>query len=325
MLIAMETPPKSNALDEASPSKLLTPGNSPATVSTAASPMKVYAGLPDYEYPSPVSVRNTFLNVEIGRPPSIDEFYQERGLRSAPGSAFGIPPGLDSGITGSQVTDEDDFVPRKENMQDNSPKATTASSQPGSTIAVTQWPRTMSGDGLEEFISLGLGVVDISGQAPSLKEMPPPPPAERAPQFVVPESVPPLPTGSRDKDAADLPVPVKLAQALQEQEPAVGSPEVPTQGSRDHRLGKCRPCAFFHTKGCANGVECEFCHLCDSGEKKRRARQRAILRKEQELVQAASPMSVGLVPGGYPMQPMGPMAVPPMMQLPGMWPPPLSR
>ncbi|CAE7790933.1 unnamed protein product [Symbiodinium sp. CCMP2592] len=323
----MEQPPKSNA-DEASPSKLLTPGNSPATVSTSASPMKVYAGLPDYEYPSPVSVRNTFLNVEIGRPPSIDEFYQERGLRSAPGSAFGIPPGLDSGITGSQVTDEEDFVPRKENMQDNSPKATTASSQPGSTIAVTQWPRTMSGDGLEEFISLGLGVVDISGQAPSLKEMPPPPPAERAPQFVIPESLPPLPTGSRDKDAADLPVPVKLAQALQEQEPAVGSPEVPTQGSRDHRLGKCRPCAFFHTKGCANGVDCEFCHLCDSGEKKRRARQRAILRKEQELVQAASPMSVGLVPGGYPMQqmqPMGPMTmtVPPMMQLPGMWPPPL--
>ena len=68
-------------------------------------------------------------------------------------------------------------------------------------------------------------------EAPSLKEMPPPPPAERqggrraslqsgffvrpvlllrrtspplarAPQFVIPESLPPLPTGSRDKECA---------------------------------------------------------------------------------------------------------------------------
>ncbi|CAE6951261.1 unnamed protein product [Symbiodinium natans] len=171
---------------------------------------KVYPGLPEYEYPSPVSVRNTFLNVEIGRPPSIDEFYQERGLRSAPGSAFGIPPGLNSGIAGSQVTEEDDFVPAREKMQENTPKA--QPSQPGSTVAVTQWPRTMSGDGLEEFISAGLGVVDVSGKAPSLKEMPPPPPPERAPQFIIPESLPPLPNG-REKDAADVPVPVKLAQA----------------------------------------------------------------------------------------------------------------
>jgi len=46
--------------------------------------------------------------------------------------------------------------------------------------------------------------------------------------------------------------------------------EVPSVGSVGHDTGDCRPCAFFLTKGCENGTKCTFCHLCDSGEKKRR-------------------------------------------------------
>jgi len=49
---------------------------------------------------------------------------------------------------------------------------------------------------------------------------------------------------------------------------------VPSLGSQGHAAGTCKPCAFLHTKGCANGAECPFCHLCDAEEKKRRKQQR---------------------------------------------------
>jgi len=52
--------------------------------------------------------------------------------------------------------------------------------------------------------------------------------------------------------------------------------EYPSVGSRAHPLGTCTPCTFVYTKGCANGSSCQFCHLCDAGERKRRAKlQRA--------------------------------------------------
>jgi len=54
----------------------------------------------------------------------------------------------------------------------------------------------------------------------------------------------------------------------------LGTPELPTIGSAGHWKRKCKPCVFFHTKGCSNGPSCEFCHLCDAGEKQRRQKQR---------------------------------------------------
>jgi len=54
----------------------------------------------------------------------------------------------------------------------------------------------------------------------------------------------------------------------------LGSPELPTVGSAGHHLGKCKPCAFVHRKGCDNGVHCQFCHICDSEEKKRRQKEK---------------------------------------------------
>jgi len=303
----------------ASPFRVTTPQSCTASASgNANSPMKVIpglSGLPDIEYPSPVSVRNTFLDTDIGRPPSLDEFYQERLLQSAPGSAAFQP----SKVFDSQVDEEPEFIPSNEKQHI------------GRDQGITSWPRTMSGEVLEDFIAAGVAcVTDIKGQSPSAKEMPPPPPSQNAPEFVAAE-LPPLP-GKGYGYAADLPVPVKLAQVLIADEPEVGTPEVPTMGSRNHRLGTCRPCAFFHTKGCSSGADCEFCHLCDSGEKKRRAKQRAVLRKGLELQEAPQPLAVGLVTpsshaGAMPVMLPG-MATygHPMLPLPGMnqmWPPPL--
>jgi len=54
----------------------------------------------------------------------------------------------------------------------------------------------------------------------------------------------------------------------------LGSIEVPSRGSALHPWGACKPCAFVFQDGCANGVECEFCHLCEPGERKRRKKER---------------------------------------------------
>lgn len=56
------------------------------------------------------------------------------------------------------------------------------------------------------------------------------------------------------------------------------SDSVPSVGSALHGTGSCKPCGFFHKQGCSAGSQCTFCHLCDSGEKKRRQ-----LEKRQKL------------------------------------------
>lgn len=66
-------------------------------------------------------------------------------------------------------------------------------------------------------------------------------------------------------------MPTLLKQSTQ---PGLGSPELPTVGSGGHHIGKCKPCAFFWKDGCENGVRCPFCHLCEAGEKKRRAKEK---------------------------------------------------
>jgi len=57
-------------------------------------------------------------------------------------------------------------------------------------------------------------------------------------------------------------------------QPAPGSAELPSIGSREHAAGECKPCAFLHTKGCTSGAMCSFCHLCVAGEKKKRQKTR---------------------------------------------------
>jgi len=43
----------------------------------------------------------------------------------------------------------------------------------------------------------------------------------------------------------------------------LGSPHLPSVGSKSHRLGvPCKPCPF---PVCKNGVRCQFCHLCKPG------------------------------------------------------------
>jgi hypothetical protein len=64
---------------------------------------------------------------------------------------------------------------------------------------------------------------------------------------------------------------VSLAQALANE---------PCIGSALHYEAGCKPCVFFHTKGCTRGTECQFCHLCEKDTiKKQRKERRDVMRK----------------------------------------------
>merc|ERR1712066_758792 len=61
----------------------------------------------------------------------------------------------------------------------------------------------------------------------------------------------------------DAPRPLALADLV--------GPQLNSKGSAFHFQGNCKPCAFFwKVVGCKSGSECEFCHLCDADERKRR-------------------------------------------------------
>merc|ERR1711884_173746 len=47
---------------------------------------------------------------------------------------------------------------------------------------------------------------------------------------------------------------------------------LPSVGSKLHSEGRCKPCAFFHAKGCHSGASCLFCHQCPAHERQRRKR-----------------------------------------------------
>lgn len=144
------------------------------------------------EYPSELIVRNTFLEFKLPRPASLEGFFDDRRVQSAPGS-------------------------RLEDLYSEVPIEPQTMS---SSIIPAQHQRCL------------WQAVSTEGPSP-------------------------------------------LHHAASRAEPQLGSSELPTTGSRNHHLGVCKPCAFiWKESGCNNGVECPFCHLCDSGEKKRRAKEK---------------------------------------------------
>mmetsp|Transcript_111270 Transcript_111270/g.310874 ORF Transcript_111270/g.310874 Transcript_111270/m.310874 type:complete len:427 (+) Transcript_111270:1-1281(+) len=62
-------------------------------------------------------------------------------------------------------------------------------------------------------------------------------------------------------------------------EPA-GQPPKWSAGAAGHDKQECKPCAFYHTKGCSSGEQCQFCHMCGPGEKKKRKKEGAAAPKD---------------------------------------------
>merc|ERR1719422_1369817 len=102
--------------------------------------------------------------------------------------------------------------------------------------------------------------------------------AEREEVAIVSETTPtesagpPSPRGRATLPTAcqlDTPRPLVLAELL--------GPQSHSKGSVSHYQGACKPCAFFwKVIGCKYGSACEFCHLCDADERKRRNKEKRL-------------------------------------------------
>jgi len=91
----------------------------------------------------------------------------------------------------------------------------------------------------------------------------------------VPARYPPASTPTLVASPRNLP-PAPQTQVV----PPVGSLQLPSIGSVGHGVGgSCKPCAFFHKKGCSNKEACDFCHLCGADELKRRRREKLEMRR----------------------------------------------
>jgi len=72
------------------------------------------------------------------------------------------------------------------------------------------------------------------------------------------------------------PRPLNLAELV--------GPQPSSKGSILHYQGTCKPCAFFwKVVGCQYGSECEFCHLCDADERKRRNKEKRMAMHSMQM------------------------------------------
>lgn len=158
-----------------------------------------------FDYPAPVVECNTFVCVQVGRPLSVDGFFEEQRAVSCPPSLTMEPDECSS----------DPLIHSRSMAKrgDASPSCSTATPAEFSISTAS------------------------CGQSVAMYEL--------RPQL-------------------ELMLPG----------PLLGSPDLPSMGSAGHGKRECKPCSFVHTKGCDTGVDCQFCHLCEPGESKRRSKDK---------------------------------------------------
>jgi len=190
-------------------------------------------GLPEYEYPVPVIIRNTFLDTREGRSVSLEEFFEERRIHSCP-----VAPPEQDPESGLEVPDQSLGEVMFAGAQAFATQVGTAAGFWTATPTASEY--------------------DMSFQPGSATDA-----LQEAPRLLM------------------------LSEALPE--PEVGSQQCPTLGSVGHYEGTCKPCAFLYTKGCENGAQCTFCHLCPPDEKRRRQKEKQQafreMRRQKNLIQ----------------------------------------
>lgn len=271
-------------------------------------------------YPDPFPpVRNTFLDDPMRRPASLEGFFQERQVFSCPVSLISEPGSGVSDEAGvylpgaqlkmSAYAGSPDGLP--EHVHAMAPaRVKSLDTDVGSECSTVDGGngglRTVPATPESDFAQLPL---------PPALPLPPPPPSifgsQSAASFqphalatavaaagymlpfhsglsaAAPASLPSMASASSQPSVQVLRLEAVLDPPTAASAPAAADvPSLPSLGSALHSMGQCRPCAFVGTKGCGSGVNCQFCHLCDAGEKKRRQKaKRAFYGALSEMTQ----------------------------------------
>lgn len=232
----------------------------------------------DFQYPAPLFVHNTFLEVRPDRSTSLTEgFYEPREVTSCPSSSIApfegnageparvMPRGPKLYCPGEVLT--------RTALLDSElalGSASVSSVPPGladlkqSADCMSPWLRT------NQEPTSQCSTVDSATSAQEAYETPP--------------RIFSLSMSNDEMSSASLTPAVEYEGLPPDSD--LGLPTLPTVGSKAHYFNQCKPCAFNYTDGCENGVGCVFCHLCQPGEKKRRKKEKQTVVKAMRQLRA---------------------------------------
>jgi hypothetical protein len=241
-------------------------------------------GLPEYDYPVPfdVAVRSGPAADSTPKAPvsSFNAFFQPCSIRTFTNSGMSVR-GL-SGIC--ELTPGED--PKVENVPlagpPQRPAAAAAAAANSEAAHLARLVETLRAE--NEMLKASLSgsespakkaiiarpEADSSPEWATRTSPVHPAPTEIAPLFLEPSLIPPPPLMQADSCVLSQAVSYWSVQATPLSQAVSAEGAAPSVGSAGHYSGQCKPCVHFHKKGCRNGTQCPFCHLCDADEVKRR-------------------------------------------------------
>lgn len=242
-------------------------------------------------YPVPLFVHNTFIEANLGRPVSLDGFFEERQVTSCPVSCVSETDSLCEGVTVPLMSTR--RVPYRPG------ETLTKSAGFGSTAPLAMFPLASVAQSRKASLAgiLNQGSQPEYGRADAFVHAPASPVLQAAESPLVSSASPwAMVPGLREASSRAAAV-LRLEEAISGgSTPVIASLDLPSVGSARHNVGQCKPCAFVHTKGCASGSECKFCHLCGKGEKQRRQKEKraffGAMRQIQKLAGESWPFHV---------------------------------
>jgi len=271
---------------------------------------------------SPVRIRNTFLDSPLERSPSLERFFEERKVRSCPASGPHSRQGSNSSLPQLPVSEEEGNDVVAATLSDSNstlvtPRAGSASVQRLPALArrgdhnsdvlaaaavqlakdfetKMSWADEVRQDCLQlvaaELLPVqpGVGADDSSGESSTTagNQWCSRPTSETSGSGAISLTKPQVAGSATSIGAGTGGVAAAFADASSRQA-AINVSELPSKGSALHPWGGCKPCAFVFEAGCANGTECQFCHLCEPGEKRRRKKERRRLTKDNHQASQA--------------------------------------
>jgi len=220
------------------------------------------AGVPSV-YPAPLLVRNTFIEV-AERPPYFEVLPGQRRTRSCPADPARASSDPSEGGTECSIWESSALETRGSRSHANSAEETSECSTTDTPLEQAPKAPIVTAPGSWRRTGFGNAPVDAWGDRGFRRA--------RTWGRGFPDAEP---VYAEDEGACRSALPwTPPGTFIAAQRSPMPMQGLPSLGSAGHQVGACKPCAFFNTKGCENGLECKFCHLCEVGEKKKRRKEK---------------------------------------------------